>query len=198
MSKKFFQFIKLALAILAFPVLIALTMSFSEELMRIPEMHEVFLCGIIAYVFMHLFVFVPERFFYFVQKIFYDIFQRQPTLYHVVPRVVPFVPTLLLIGLYICASIMNVGGVAQIVMFFVGFAWAMHLVMIAQEMHEEDTKKIKAHYYLLMSGTYVANVLVVALFVDLDFKQFSFLSFLSQWGVGAKELYLSLQGQLFS
>ncbi len=169
--------VKFIVAVLLLPVVAAVIKGFGGELSGHGAMRDVFLWGVLAYAFWHLFVFSFARLFEFLQKIFADIFRFSALAQAAIPRVIPWGPTFLLLVYFIVTHLFRLKGAEPVVYFLTGFLLALHVILTAAELYQEDALFLKSHYFFAVCLTFIGNVLVVALLLDMNFEKFSFLSF---------------------
>ena len=181
--------IKFAVAVVLLPLVAAVLIGFGDELARNKAMRDVFMWGVLIYALWHLFVFSFARLFEFFQKIFADIFRFSSAVQAVVPRAVPLGTTLLLLVYFIVSSLFRIKGMEPIVYFLAGFSLALHVILIAAELYREDPQFLKPHYFFAVCLTFIGNLLVVALLLDLNFEKFSFLGFWRQSADHTVSLY---------
>ncbi|MFA5088694.1 MAG: hypothetical protein WC552_06630 [Candidatus Omnitrophota bacterium] len=169
---KFFLFVFLA------PVVIAVSVSFGKEIQELPaELAENFFWGVAGYVILYLFLIKLKALFQFAQRLVFDLFRFSPAIGRVTQLILPFYAVLLMIVLYFKASLFKEIWIENYFVFLVGFTFAHHIVLVAQELYEEDAVILKPHYLLMMGLTYIANLSLVAGLLDLIYPRFSFLSF---------------------
>ena len=181
--------IKFVAAVVFLPLVIAVAMGFGDELARNKAMQDIFAWGVLIYTLWHLFVFSFARLFEFFQKIFADIFRFSSLLQAVVPRGVPLGTTLLLLVYFLVTNLFRLKGAEPIVYFLTGFSLALHVVLIAAELYREDPQFLKPHYFFSICLTFIVNLLIVALLLDLNFEKFSFLRFWQQSADHTVSLY---------
>ncbi|MFA5261059.1 MAG: hypothetical protein WC450_07525 [Candidatus Omnitrophota bacterium] len=169
--------IKFVVAVILLPMVAAVIKGFGDELACQESMQALFMWGVLIYTVWHLFIFSFARLFEFFQKIFADIFRFSLIAQAVVPRVIPLGPTFLLLVYFIVTHLFRLKGTEPIVYFLTGFSLALHVILIAAELYQEDPQFLKPHYFFSICLTCVGNLLIVALLLDLDFDRFSFLSF---------------------
>lgn len=169
--------IKLLIGLFFVPVVIAVTFSFRKELSGIGSAYDFFVWGVLAYVIFHLFIFVPQTLYQSGQRVFADIFGFFPRIASVMSIIVPLLPCMALFLLYICASSLKVPGVERYFMFVAGFVLAVHVILTAKDLYEEDVSRIKGRYLLTLCLVYITNIVIVAFLVGLNFSQFSFSKF---------------------
>jgi len=169
--------VKFIVAVLLLPVVAAVIKGFGGELSGQGAMQDSFLWGVFAYALWHLFVFSFVRLFEFLQKIFADMFRFSILAQAIIPRVIPWGPTFLLLVYFILNHLFRLKGAEPIVFFLTGFLLARHVILLGAELYQEDALFLKRHYFFAVCLTFIGNVLVVALLLDMNFEKFSFLSF---------------------
>jgi len=175
--------IKLFLTLLFLPALVGTTQAFCAELAGARALVPLFWYGILTYVVTHLFVVNFQGVYQGGQKIFSDGLKFSPFLSSFVPLIIPLFPLVLLISFFICMKFFAMREWEPHFIFFSGLTFAMHLILTAQILREEDTSIFKTHYFLVMSLGYVFNLLIIASLLDLNFNSFSFARFVQEsWG----------------
>lgn len=181
--------LKFLLGILLLPVVVAVTLAFKEELAQTRTLYDLFLLGVVSYTLWHLFVFTFNRVFEFSQKVFSELFRFSPTVQTLVPRIVPLGSVLLLLSFYIGQTLFNLKGLTYVVYFVAGFSLAVHVILTAAHLYQEDAHVLKSHYFLMICMTYFINLLIVGLLLDLNFSKFSFPELLQATGKHAVDIY---------
>ncbi len=181
----FVRVCKILLAALFLPLVVAVTVGFHKQLVGLDKLQEFVIWGVWAYTLMHLFLFKPVGFFHFWQKIISDMFRFSPTAATVMPQVIPVIPLLILLLLYIFNTLLRLDHLAKYFLFAAGFAVTMHVVLIAEGLANDDPDPVKAHYLFSIALVYIANILIVVLLLDLNFHQVLFSDFIREvWNVG--------------
>ena len=186
-----FSILKFFLAIVLLPLVIAVSIAFYQQLMKMDQLSPFFIWGVFSYVIMHLFLFVPQYTYEFGQKVFASFFPFSVVLAKLVPLIAPLWMTLLLVLYYIVSTIFKMKGIGQFFVFMGGFTLSLHIILTAQDLHDEDSNALKANYLFSISLIFILNLFLVSLLMSLDFKQFSFVSFFDAMSTIAKEIYAS-------
>lgn len=184
--------IKFILALALVPVVIGTTVAFYDTVSGMKNNFEYFAWGIGYYVVIHLFVFKMQAFYAFMQKIFSETFRFSSILANSLPLVVPIVPTLLFLIFYIAKFFTNQDAFMDYFMFAVGFSLAMHVILTAQSLYDEDTTGFKAHYFFVMTLVYIINIVLTVLLLGLDFPKVEFVEFFRQAADIAWDIYKSV------
>ena len=129
---------------------------------------------LLVFLFVHRFWGVYE----FGQKIISGIFKFAAPLDRVIAYLLPFYPTLMLIIFFIVSGLLQIKSYDHYFVFFAGFLIAMHVVLVAQELQEQEKSVFKPAYFFLMSIVFIANVLWIMLFFDFLIKDFSLPQFI--------------------
>lgn len=178
---------KFLLALVLLPAVIAVTTAFQNELASLKALEETFYLGVIAYVVMHLFIFTPVGFFQFGQKIFGELFKFSAIASSVVPMVIPLLTTSILLVFYLLKPAVKNHAFDSQIVFAVGFTLAMHIVLVAHQLYDEDSNGIKPNYLCSMILIAIVNLCLVAALLDLCFDNFSASAFLeSSWKLMSK------------
>ncbi len=172
--------VKFTVAVILLPLIYAATQGYTDEMARSKSLAEFFWRGVFAYTFWHLFVFTFARLFDFIQKIFSELFRFSAVVQSVVPNSIPFGPTMLLILYYLCSHIFRFKGGEPVVFFLAGFSLAVHVILMAAQLYEEDQTVVKSHYFFSLGLFYLANLMLVSMLLDLNFESFSFIRFWQQ------------------
>ena len=173
-------------------------MAFMEQLGAIPKVYQhFFLGGIIAYLIVNLFIVELEGFHAIGQSAIAGIFRFFPPLSAVLLFVLPTYAVLFLMGLYIVSSFFSLPEVNHYLVFFAGFTLAMHVILSTQSLRELDKNPVKPTYFFSLSLTYIINLVLIALFMGLNFKDYSLPGFFGTMIDKAVQLYLSISMQLF-
>lgn len=185
---------KFVFALLALPLMFALTTSFNAAIDKFSFFSYEFKAGILAYVIIHLFIF-PFKFVHgFGQKMIELIFRFSTVLSKTVPLFVPFFTIVLLFVLWLAQENKWQGG--QYWAFFIGMALAMHLLLTAQSLREEDSNAVKPHYFFLMTWVYALNLCLVVVVLSFITNSISLDDFLIATMTKAKDIYLVIFKQL--
>ena len=181
---------KFAFAVLVLPVIFAITSSFNHTIDKYSFFSFEFRAGIAAYVIVHLFIFPFKIVHAFGQKIVELMFKFSSVLSKTVPLFVPFFTIVLLVSFGLAKE--NDWPGEQYWAFFVGMALAMHLLMTAQILREEDSNAVKPHYFFLMSWVYVLNLSLVVVLLSFLSQSISLKDFFVTAMIKAKDIYLVL------
>jgi len=182
--------LKFFLAVLMLPVVIASFIGFESHLSVYPFSHgEFFRWGIFAFLITFLFLYHFWGLYEFGQQTMRGLLSFIQPADRMVARLVPFYLTITLLLFYGSRVLWSVQRVSPYFMFFAGFAFALHILLTAQEMRQEEQTPIKPTYFFWMSIIFVSVLSVTVLLLDLVFDKWSFPSFLLQVKDTAQHLY---------
>jgi hypothetical protein len=182
--------IKVLVTVLLLPVLIGVTQAFLAEATQLHQgAYHLFLSGILAYAICHLFVVNWKVFYEFYQKAFSESLRFSPFLSNYVPLILPLLPMLVLLGMYVTVALTKDVKVEPYFVFFIGFTLAMHIILTAQHLYAEDSTALKTHYFLVMVIAFILNLVFVSLMLDLNFASFSSLSFFEKSWEHLRDIY---------
>lgn len=181
--------IKFAVFIVLLPIVIGVISGFQEELLRISGGGEIFWWGVIAYTIFHLFIFTPQGLYRFWQSVFMEICSFIGVAANALVLAVPIITTVLLLVYFLVTVIFNQTWGQESLIFFTGISMALHVILSAQELYEEDDSRIKGHYLFNISAVFIVNVILLVLLFDLIFKKFSFLGFFDSAFQSADYIY---------
>ena len=171
---------KFVIAILLFPMVVASAISFSGHLSTYPATYEEFLMwGIGAFLLLYLFFHQFWGFYEFGQKIVANIFKFIAPLDRLVTNLLPFYLVLILLAFYVTKEFLKIKSCDPYFIFFAGFALAMHIILAAQDMQNQEKSPIKPTYLLEIAFVVVVAVSLSILLLDLIVGKWTFPDFLT-------------------
>lgn len=190
--------IKFLLSVILLPVVVGATKAFCGELFAAKEIYHLFTCGVVTYVVMHLFFVNFQGVYQSGQKIFSDGLKFSPFLSSFLPLALPLFPVILMVIFFICSKFFSMKEWEPYFIFFTGMTFAMHLILTAQIIRDEDGGIFKAHYFFIMSLGFVLNLVILASLLDLNFTSFSFMNFFDKSVENVESIYLYIYHRLTS
>ena len=188
---------KFFFAVFTLPLLVAMTVSFGQEIEKFTFFDIAFKAGILAYVLVHFFVF-PLKIVYNVgQKIMTTVFRFAPVLANIVPLFVPFFTSIFLLAYWITTKNHWHFLIEGYLAFFAGVSLAMHIILTAQSLREEDSNAAKTHYVFMMSWVYMVNLSLVIFVLSFVSRNISVVKFWASTLMKARDIYLMLVRHLF-
>lgn len=192
MTRGLLGIIKLVVFVILLPVIIAVITGFQKELAAVVRGGDAFWWGVIAYTIAHLFIFTPQALYRFWQGVFMEICSFSGVAANMLVLAVPIITTILLLVYFLVAVIFNQTWGQESLIFFTGFTMALHVILSAQELYDEDESKLKGHYLFNISLVFIVNVFLVVLLLDLIFKKFGFLGFWDSAVETGKYIYIKV------
>lgn len=197
--KEYFAlFLKFTIGILLLPVVFAVTVNFSQELLKVePAVSSSFLWGAVSFVGVYLFMGEPVILYKKGQRMVEVLVRFFAPLVKVAPFVLP-VYTILIFSIYlIFSSLMGIREYMTTFLFMIGFSLALHLIFSAKTLRLKQGDKLKSGYLFGFSWIYILDAIIVAGFFNSAFEQFSFLSFFNGSYQISKDIFAAVFSQLF-
>ena len=188
--------VKIIFSIVLLPVVVGITKAFCSELFIAREIYHLFLWGVITYVVTHLFFVNFHGIYQGGQKIFADGLKFSPFLSSFVPLVLPLFPMILMVAFFVCAKFFAMKEWEPYFVFFTGMTSAMHLILTAQIIREEDGGVFKAHYFFTMSLGIIFNLIILSALLSMNFSSFSFMGFFDRSLEEVKNIYFFVYDRL--
>ena len=202
MGSKITSILKLAFAVIFFPILVAVSVSFSNEIQKLSH-HLVssFVCGIFAYLVIHLLLYEPAPVYQKGQKITEVVFRFFSPLVKLASFFLPIFTILILLAYYLLVITLKDRfnpGYHSYFMFAVSFFMVLHIVFTAAALRNRQMDFLKASYFFAMEFIYIINIGIIAGMLSLIFKEFSFLNFFNGACQITQNAFLTVVNQLFS
>ncbi len=189
--------VKVVLTVLLLPVLWACGVMFHGYVVSFPGASgEFFLWGMFGFLMLFLFFYQFWGVYEFGQKMTTGIFQFTFPIGKILVHCVPFYLTAILLLYYVLANLLDVKVVDHYFMFFAGFAFTMHILLMAQEMQHHEKAFIKPAYLFMMTVATILMIFITVLLFDLVFKEFTFPEFFRSVLDEAWGLYTRFGGAL--
>ena len=115
----------------------------------------------------------------------------------IAPFVLPIYTILLSLAYLILTKMADTREFLTIFIFGIGFSLALHLVFSAKTLHSKQGDKLRSNYIFGFSWIYILDALLLALFFNLAFENFSFLTFFNSSYQTSRSIYLAAFRQLF-
>ncbi|GEM_PF-881597 len=178
MGKILISMLQFILAVLLIPVLYTSIQNFVQYFSAYPEVYkEFFLWGVVALVFMHLFICKPLAVYQFGENVISGLFKFASPLDRFFSFIFPFYLISVFLVMYVIMVLFKTSRFDPYFMFFAGFAFAMQMIFVAQEIQEEESSTLKPTYLFSMSLISILNILLLVLLFDLILKKFTFPQF---------------------
>ena len=196
MAEFFKTTLQVILAIFLVPAVIGVTHGFHHELLKMGPLYDLFVCGIGTYLVLHVLIFVPVGVHQFGKSGMSGIFKFNEVTAAIMPYVLPFYLTLLVIGYWSAKLFLQVRGLEQYFMFFFGFLLTMQVSLSAHDLKEQNSEGIKSGYFFQLTMVYLWSIFFAALILHLTLK-FSFPDFFREFIHVSWKIYTAVWEQLF-
>jgi len=181
---------KFILSILLLPIVISSFIAFENHLITYPSSYaEFFRWGIIGFLVTFLFIYQFWGVYEFGQRTMQNLFSFLAPADRLLARMIPFYLIIILLLFYATKFLLGASKVSPYYMFFVGFAFAMHILLTAQNMQEEEKTPIKPTYFFWMSLCFVVILGLTVLLFDLTFDTWSFPRYIDEIKRTAENIY---------
>jgi hypothetical protein len=189
---------KIVLTALLSPVVYHMAMNFREHVGAYPSpVSDFFLWGVFGFVLVFLFAHQFRPVHQAGQGVLMFLFQMIRPLDRPIARVIPFYTVMVLAGYYAAGQFFNIGGWEHYFIFFAGFGFAMHIVLLAQELQEEEASFLRLVYFFRMSLYFIFNVCLMVFLLDWAVWKFTFFDFVSAVFADARDTYLLTVRMIF-
>jgi hypothetical protein len=190
MNDALLSIVKIVLAVLIFPVVWACGVVFQEHVMAFPHAYgEFFFWGMFGFLLLFLFFYQFWGVYEFGQKIMTNIFQITFPIGRIFVSSIPLYLTAILLAYYVIKNILGIQITDLYFMFFAGFVFAMHVLLTAQEMQQQEKAFIKPGYLFYMGIVAVLMACITVLLFNLVFKEFTFPAFFDAVYDKATDIY---------
>ncbi len=188
--------IKLVLAILLLPFVIASANNLRIHLIDYPGAdHTFFYWGAFAFLMTFLFLYQFWGVFDFGHKIVLSLFKLFSPFDRLIAYSLPFYLILVMVLFYVLGSFFGITNINHYLMFFAGFSLAMHTLLVAQDLREQERNLVKPAYLLSLHIVFLANVSLTVLLFDLNYQTFTFPEFFSNVLDEARQFFLMVFGK---
>lgn len=201
MGSKITSILKLAFAVIFFPILVAVSLSFSNEIQKLaPHLVSSFVWGIFVYLIIHLLLYEPAPVYQQGQKITAAVFKFFSPLVKVASFFLPIFTILILLAYYLLVITLKEQfnyGYHRYFVFAISLFMVLHMVFTAASLRNRQTDFLKANYFFAMEFIYIINIGIIAGMLSLIFKEFSFLNFFNGACQITQNTLLAVVNQLF-
>lgn len=194
---RFFSLIKLAIGIFLLPFVYSVSASFIRELAGVDRaVITPFINGAAACLLIYLFIWEPHKIYEKGQQLVEFIFQFVSPLMKVASYIVPVYSLILLIIFWV-SNIVFKARFVNIFMFLISFSFCFHLLLTARVLRNKERDILKANYLFGFSFVYIINLIILGLFLNFIFVDFSFVELVNQTYFGAGKIFFYFLNQLF-
>ena len=190
MGETILMLIKLVLGILLLPIVLSCALNLYPHILG-PDWSngEFFLWGMFAFLMTFIFLYQFGSVYEFGQKMISQLFKFLAPFDQFIVKAIPFYFVILSLIFFVVKVGLKIDSNDHIFMFFLGFLFAMHVILIGQELQQSEKSSIKPAYFFMMGIYFVINVCVLILMLDLTYRKFSFPKFYEQTSKQAASMY---------
>ncbi|MDD3087107.1 MAG: hypothetical protein PHP89_00880 [Candidatus Omnitrophica bacterium] len=197
-SNKVFDIIKLVLGICLLPFVYSSTVAFLRQISYIdPSLQSYFWSGVITFLIVYLFIIEAGWVYEKGHKLLEVIFSFFQPLVKVAPYLLP-VYTIIIFFVYLILSLfIKDHWLINYTMFFFGVTLMMHLIFSSKAIRLKKGDLLRSNYIFGFSFIYIINLGILAFFLNVIFKNFSFVNFCNTAHSIAGSIFAVIFSQLF-
>ncbi|MDD5432821.1 MAG: hypothetical protein PHO70_07565 [Candidatus Omnitrophica bacterium] len=197
-SNKFFQVVKFLLGICFLPFVYSSTLAFLKEFGLIQHSLQVlFWNGVIAFLLIYLFIWEPAQIYTRGHKIMELLFNFFKPLVRIAPNLLPIYSLLVFFFYTLLFLIYKDPRIVNYSVFLFGFTITLHLVFAAKSLRTRKGDFLKGNYIFGFSFIWLINLILLSLFLNVMFKEFSFINFFDSAYLKASGIIYAVFKQLF-
>lgn len=184
---------KLVFAIILLPIVITCANNFTEHFSNYPNNYdEFFLWGAFSFLMIFLFVYEFWGIHEFGQRIISGIFKFITSPDGFISKIISFYLILIFIVFFFTNTFLEVDKYDHYFLFFIGFASAMHIILVAQDLQQEEKSLIKPTYLFTMTVILIFNICLIILCMDVVLKSYTFADFFQSVVTDSKDIAVRL------
>ena len=197
MNKAIASFFKFFLAVLLMPVAWASASQFHKHIVGFPKPYaEFFYWGMFGFVVLYIFFYQFWGPFELGQKITGGIFQFTTPANRFIANIIPFYLTVILLLYYVVLDFLEIKTFNHYFMFFSGFAFTMHILLVAQDLQDAEKAFIKPTYLMSIMFIVTLMICVTVLLYDFVLQEFTFPEFIKLVVNEAWDIYADAKGRV--
>ena len=156
-----------------------------------------FWSGVITFLLFYLLIWEPEMIYSYGQRLLELIFSFFQPFVKVAPFLLPIFTIILFLTYELLSIWIKQVWLIEYFIFLIGFSVVLHLVFSAKSIGSKKGDFLKANYIFGFSFVYIINIMLLALFFSLLFKQFSFFDFFRHTFSAAGNIFYAVFKQIF-
>jgi len=197
-SNKVFDIIKLVLGICLLPFVYSCTVAFLGQIALVDSsLQDYFWSGVIVFLLLYLFVWEPAWIYERGHKLLEFVFSFFQPFVKVAPYLLPIYTIVIFVIYLILAAFIKELWLINYTMFLLGFSIILHLVFSSKAVRSKKGDILKSNYIFGFSFIYIINLGALALFFNVMFKGFSFVSFCNNTNSIASGIFQAIFLQFF-
>lgn len=199
MGELIISFFKLLFAIFLLPLVISCSLEIKNFFITYSGTDkEFFLWGLLAFLITFIFVHPFRGFHEFGQRMISGLLKVIAPLDQVVANIIPFFTLVIVIVYWVVDHFFKLNQYSHYFVFFAGFTFCMHVILVAQILQEQEKSILKPNYFWSMALYFVLNVFIIVLLLDLIIGQFTFSTFFKSMISNAWDLYVDVYNKIMS
>ncbi|MFA5095855.1 MAG: hypothetical protein WC478_00755 [Candidatus Omnitrophota bacterium] len=197
-SDKAFDIIKLLLGLCLLPLVYSSSAAFLRQLSYIAvSLQNYFWAGVVTLLLIFLFIWEPAVVYERGHRLIEGIFSFFQPLVRFAPYLLPVYTIVLFILYLILAVFIQEAWLIEWTMLLFGLSIALHLVFAARSIRSKKGGLLKGNYIFGFSFMYIISVGLMALFLNVIFREFSFIGFVNASYSIAGSIFGTVFSQLF-
>ncbi len=198
-SNKVFDMIKLVLGILLLPLVYSCSVAFLNRITFIDaSLQNHFWYGVIAFLLVYLFIWEMGRIYEWGHKLLELVFSFFQPLVKVAPYLLPIYTIVVFLVYLILAPFIKEVWLVNYTIFPFGFSFILHLVFSSKSVRLKKGDILKSNYIFGFAFIYIINLGLLALFLNVIFKDFSFVVFCNEAHSIANGIFQAVFAQFFA
>ena len=178
MGQGILNLVKIFVTIVLVPVVYVTATKFHIHLLRYSQAtQDMFLTGVLAFLIIFLFFYSFASFHEFGHRMMGGFFSFATPLDQFLAGCIPFFPTVLLPMLFLIKTFFRSDAYTHYFVFLAGLSFAMHFVLVAQDIQGQEVGFFRPTYYFKVSLTVLFNVVVMILLFDLALGKWTLVHF---------------------
>lgn len=198
LSRRTLSVIKLICGICLLPFVYSVTVSFLGGLDLLDKiLQDSFRQGVITFLIIYLFAYEPAILYKRGQRILEITFKFFAPLVRVAPYLLPIYAVIIFLGYLLFSPLFKDKDFAGLLLFLLGISFSLHLVFTAKSIRAKQGDFLKSNYVFGFSFIYILNVILLAFFLNIIFKEFPFVSFFNNSFRAGAGVFEAVFRQLF-
>ncbi|MBU0548777.1 MAG: hypothetical protein KJ838_00415 [Candidatus Omnitrophica bacterium] len=198
-SQKALKVLKTIIIVFLLPWVYSFSLAFVNESQAVQRaLFNSFVCGIISFLVIYLFIYSPSKVYQKGQKMTEATFRFISPLVKVAPFVMPIYSIIIFLLYALIFRFVHSQMIFKIFMFLIGFSIILHLVFSAKVLHSRKDDFLMINYLFSFIFIYLINVALLSLGFSIIFKAFSLNSFCQSSLEISSSIFSAVFNQLFT
>ncbi|MFA5310798.1 MAG: hypothetical protein WC355_00560 [Candidatus Omnitrophota bacterium] len=197
-SNKAFDIIKLVLGVCLLPFVYSSTVAFLRQISHVgSSLQNYFWSGVVTFLIVYLFIAEAGWIYEKGHRLLEVIFSFFQPLVKVAPYLLPVYTIIIFFVYLILGLFINGRWLINYTMFFLGLTLMMHLIFSSKAIRLKKGDLLRSNYIFGFSFIYIINLGILAFFLNVIFKNFSFVNFCNTAYSIAGSIFAVIFSQLF-